>query len=170
MRAVTPCSLTGCTRNFLPKDIQTCKHTCSLSPVMQMCVISNWDIKVIIAQAFIMSLLSTKGFSSSKVEGWFAGGKIPLCPPDLGNQGCFLVQQAQDMPTAKELMRFAQPEWPLGKCLQSSLSHWFCRKSWLLGTFTENLQEGFTQTSQLWNHHGTTQSMNTAGKGWERQT
>lgn len=41
---------------------------------MQMCVSSNWDIKVIIAQAFIMSLLLTIGFSSSKVGGWLAGG------------------------------------------------------------------------------------------------
>lgn len=33
-----------------------------------------WDIEVIIAQAFIMSLLLTIGFSSSKVGGWLAGG------------------------------------------------------------------------------------------------
>lgn len=33
-----------------------------------------WDTKVIIAQAFIMSLLLTIGFSSSKVGGWLAGG------------------------------------------------------------------------------------------------
>lgn len=31
-----------------------------------------WDIEVIIAQAFIMSLMLTIGFSSSKEGGWLA--------------------------------------------------------------------------------------------------
>lgn len=52
-------------------------HTHTLCPQLYRCVISNWDIKVISARAFIMSLLLTMFFSSSKAGRQMAG-RSPL--------------------------------------------------------------------------------------------